>query len=62
MKRRTEILNRDKYISTQDELSTMSEDSSDFYRRWYAKFGKPETITLPGDVFMKRLKEMVDFE
>ena len=62
MKRRTEIIDKDKYISKDKHITDLSEDSSDFYRRWYAKFGKPETITLPGDEFMQRLKEMVEFE
>lgn len=60
MKRRTEITNRDRYVS--QDARKAHKDDSDFYERWYAKFGKPQTITLPGDEFMKRLKEMVDFE
>lgn len=61
MKRRIEIVDRDKYISN-DQPIDPEDDHADFYKRWYAKFGKPQTRTLPGDEFMKRLKEMRDFE
>ena len=60
MIRKTEISNRDKYISKQENPDY--EDHSDFYRRWYAKFGKPQTRTMPGDEFMQMLKEMIEFE
>ena len=62
MKRRIEIANRDRYIRPYPEDREPYEDKSDFYERWYAKFGPPQERTLPGDEFMKRLKEMVDFE
>ena len=58
MKRRTEIQNRSKYISCESD----SYSKSDFYARWYAKFGEPQERTMTGDAFMHRLKEMVDFE
>ena len=61
MKRRIEIVNREKYIPKDPPIDP-KDDHSDFYARWYAKFGKPQTRTLPGDEFMKRLKEMRDFE
>ena len=57
MKRRIEIVDRDKYVKKPSQ-----EPKSDFYERWYRKFGKPQTRTLPGDEFMKRLKEMCEFE
>ena len=60
MVRKTEISNRDKYISRQ--LESEYEDRSDFYKRWYEKFGKPQTRTMPGDEFMQMLKEMIEFE
>lgn len=62
VKRRTEISNRSRYIS--DNASTLSKynDRSDFYKRWYDKFGEPQTRTMRADEFMKRLKEMIDFE
>lgn len=37
-------------------------DHSDFYERWYAKFGQPQTMTLPADEFLARMKEMIEFE
>lgn len=37
-------------------------DNSDFCKRWYKKFGEPRPQTMSGDEFMKRLKEMRDFE
>ena len=58
MKRRVEIQDRNKYVSE----NSKSDSKSDFYDRWYAKFGTPQNHTLPGDEFMSRLKEMVDFE
>lgn len=60
MKRRTEITDRDKYVSKDARKSY--KDDSDFYERWYAKFGKPQNRTMPAGEFMKRLKEMIDFE
>lgn len=60
MKVRIEISDKDRYIRSSNDKDY--DDNSDFYRRWYAKFGDPQTRTLPGDVFMKRLKEMIEFE
>ena len=37
-------------------------DNSEFYDRWYAKFGKPQPRTMSIQEFMKRLREMRDFE
>lgn len=56
MKRRIQIVDKDE----KQKKSKYVKD--DFYDRWYAKFGKPETRTWRGDEFMKRLKEMCDFE
>lgn len=58
MKHRIEINNRDRYISKDAE----NLEESDFYQRWYSKFGEPQERTMSGDKFMERLKEMVDFE
>jgi len=38
------------------------QDNSDFCKRWYEKFGEPKPRTMQGDEFMRRLKEMRDFE
>lgn len=57
------IINKDKNqleSSTQSDLDNF--EDSDFYDRWYAKFGKPQARRMPADEFMKRLKEMRDFE
>lgn len=54
-----------KYIrpkSSDDIKNHNSVDNSDFCKRWYAKFGEPKPQTMSGDEFMKRLKEMRDFE
>jgi len=60
MVRRTEIEGVEKYINKNARYE--HEDHSDFYERWYAKFGKPETRTMPANEFMARLKEMIEFE
>lgn len=60
MKRRTEISNKEKYITT--KKIDLNKNRSDFYERWYAKFGKPETRTMPADKFLERMKEMIEFE
>lgn len=59
MKIRTELKHKIKPVV---EPSEEYEDHSDFYERWYAKFGKPQTRTLPADEFLTRLKEMIEFE
>ena len=62
MKRRSEILNKDKYIKRPKAETIEYEDRSEFYDRWYAKFGEPQTRTMPADKFLERLKEMIEFE
>lgn len=56
MKRRTEIRDIEKHLTKKPI------EKDNFYERWYAKFGKPQKRTLPGDKFMERLKEMIEFE
>ena len=54
-----------RYIISKPSLDSDTSDSqnnSDFCKRWYAKFGEPKPRTMQGDEFMKRLKEMRDFE
>ena len=53
-------IKHDKQIEKVDNNEV--EDNSDFYARWYAKFGKPQPRSMSKDEFMKRLKEMRDFE
>ncbi len=58
MKIRKDIANKDSIISKNVDTS----NTSDFYARWYEKFGKPQDRTMPADKFMERMKEMIDFE
>lgn len=55
------------YVDPMKDRTSKDDDEeerykADFYTRWYAKFGKPQARTMPADEFMKRLKEMRDFE
>lgn len=62
MKRRTEIKDKNKHVAADNIYFKEFEDHSDFYERWYAKFGEPQPRTLPADEFLNRMKEMIDFE
>lgn len=59
-----ENLKLDAMSCEHDPSNTLSSnrEQDDFYERWYAKFGKPQTRTMRGDEFMARLKEMIEFE
>ncbi len=50
------------YPPSSDTSKKITEDNSDFCKRWYEKFGELRPQTMQGDEFMKRLKEMRDFE
>lgn len=56
MKRRVEITNKNRYISSEPK------PKSDFYQRWYSKFGDVPNKSIPADEFMNILKEMQEFE
>lgn len=62
MKIRKVILNKTDYINSSVDVDYVHEEQTDFYDRWYAKFGEPQWITLPADEFLARMKEMIDFE
>ena len=61
-RQRTSISDRDNYITKQLPENLQSGHDSDFYTRWYAKFGEPQTRTLRADKFLARMKEMIEFE
>ena len=56
MKRRIEITNKDRYISSEPK------PKSDFYQRWHTKFRDVPNKSIPADEFMAILKEMQEFE
>lgn len=62
MKRRRLELHNTSYLDRPSKIDPDAKKKDDFYARWYAKFGEPKTRTLPGDEFMARLKEMIEFE
>lgn len=57
MKRRIEIHNRDRYISKNHK-----KPESDFYARWYEKFGDVPNRSMSIDEFKQVMKEMKEFE
>lgn len=61
MKKYIKYESSDSNVEQIDSKSKLT-DNIDFYERWYAKFGKPQPHTLSKDAFMKRLKEMKEFE